>query len=224
MNDSARVILALAAEADDEFIWKHLKVIQAEMFGAGPVSIKFAYYGAENGRQIRPFITTRWIVDPDDMAEVMERGRAPCVCGCFIDVSDILAAALKESQEGPLQAVIIIGDHFRGDLNAAIARAKQLRTAGTRLFLFQQGCSNETEEAFRTLAEHTSGAYFKFQPTIERIAETLPPLLEAVTHFAIGGMYALAEANNASANLLMEQMSDESLFDSADPSIRDFRR
>jgi hypothetical protein len=63
----------------------------------------------------------------------------------------------------------------------------------------------------------------KFQPTIERIAERLPRLLEAVTHFAIGGMHALAEANNASANLLMEQMSDESLFDSADLSIRDFR-
>jgi hypothetical protein len=223
MNDSARVILALAAEANDKFIWNHLKVIQAEMFGTGPVSIKFAYYGAEDGRQIRPFITTQWIVDPDDMAEVMERGRAQCVCGCFIDVGDILAAALKENQDGPVQAVIIIGDHFHGDLNAAIARAKQLRAAGTRLFLFQQGCSNETEEAFRTLAEHTSGAYFKFQPTIERIAETLPPLLEAVTHFAISGMYALAEANNASANLLMEQMSDESLFDSADLSIRDFR-
>jgi hypothetical protein len=38
MNDGARVILALAAAADDEFIWNHLRVIQADMFGAGPVS------------------------------------------------------------------------------------------------------------------------------------------------------------------------------------------
>jgi hypothetical protein len=224
MNDDARVILALAAEADDEFIWNDLRVIQADMFAAGPVSIKFAYYGAEDRRQIRPFITTQWIVDPDDMAEVMERGRAHCVCGCFINVGDILAAALKENQDGPVQAVIIIGDHFHGDLNAAIARAKELCATGTRLFLFQQGHSNETEGAFRTLAEHTGGAYFKFQPTIERIAEKLPGLLQSVTHFAIGGMHALAEVNNASANLLIEQMSDESLFDSADLSIRDFRR
>jgi hypothetical protein len=86
------------------------------------------------------------------MAEMMERGRADCVCGCFIDVGDLLATALKEAQEGPVQAVIIIGDHFHGDLDAAIARAKQLRAAGTRLFLFQQGRSNETEKAFRTLA------------------------------------------------------------------------
>jgi hypothetical protein len=224
MNNGARVILALAAEADDEFIWSRLRVIQADMFGAGPVSIKFAYYGAEDGRQIRPFITTQWLLDPDDMAEVMERARAHCVCGCFIDVGDILDAALKENQEGRVQAVIIIGDHFHGDLNAAIARAKQLRAVGTRLFLFQQGRSRETEEAFRTLADRTNGAYFKFQPTIERIAETLSPLLESVTQFAIGGMHAVAEANNASANLLIEQMSDESLFDSTDLSIRGFRR
>jgi hypothetical protein len=218
MNDSARVILALAAQADDEFIWNHLRVIQAEMFGAGPVSIKFAYYGAEGALQIRPFITTQWIVDPDDMAEVMERGRAHCVCGCFINVGDILAAALKESQEGPVQAVVIVGDHFHGDLDPTIARAKRLRAAGTRLFLFQQGHSKETERAFRTLAEQTGGAYFKFQPTIERIAEKLPRLLEAVTQFAIGGMHVLAQANNESASLLIEQMSD------ADLSIRDFRR
>jgi hypothetical protein len=193
------------------------------MFGAGPVSIKFAYYGAEDALQIRPFITTQWIVDPDDMAEAMERGRAHCVCGCFIDVGDILAAALRESQEGPVQAVIIIGDHFHGDLDAAIARAKQLRAAGIRLFLFQQGRSNETEEAFRTLAEHTGGAYFKFQPAIERIAERLPHLLEAVTHFATGGMRALAQANTESGNLLLEQMGEESLIASADLSIRNFR-
>jgi hypothetical protein len=215
MSDGARVILALAAEADDEFIWKHLKLIQAEMFAAGPVRIKFAYYGAEDARLVRPFITTQWIVDAVDMAEIMERGRARCICGCFVDVGDILSAALKESQEGPVQAVVIIGDHFHGDLDAAIARAKQLRAAGTRLFLFQQGRSKETEEAFLTLAEHTGGAYFKFQPTIERVAEKLPQLLEAVTHFAIGGVHALARANNESADLLLEQLSARSLIDSA---------
>jgi hypothetical protein len=219
MSDDARVILALAAEADDDFIWNHLRVIQADMFGAGPVSIKFAYYGAEDGRQIRPFITTQWLQDPDDMAEVMERGRAHCVCGCFIDVGDILDAALKENQGGPVQAVIIIGDHFYGDLNAAAARAKRLRVAGTRLFLFQQGHSKETERAFRTLAEQSGGAYFKFQPPIERIAERLPRLLEAVAHFTIGGVRALAQANTESGNLLLEQMGDESLFDSTDLSI-----
>jgi hypothetical protein len=46
-NDTARVILALAAEANDDFIWDQLKIIQPDMFAAGPVSVKFAYFGTE---------------------------------------------------------------------------------------------------------------------------------------------------------------------------------
>ena len=34
------MILALAAEADDEFIWDRVRTIQPEMFAAGPVQIK----------------------------------------------------------------------------------------------------------------------------------------------------------------------------------------
>ena len=47
MTNDARVILAVAAEADVNFVWDKLKVIQADMFAAGPVSIKFTYFGAE---------------------------------------------------------------------------------------------------------------------------------------------------------------------------------
>ena len=36
MNDNPRVILTLAAEADDKFIWDQLQTLQLEMFGAGP--------------------------------------------------------------------------------------------------------------------------------------------------------------------------------------------
>src|SRR6516164_4947448 len=134
-NDDARVILAVAAEANDRFIWDRLKDIQAGMFAAGRVQIKFAYFGREGALQTRPCITTRWITDADDMREIMDRGRAGCVCGCFVDVADILAQALQEAQRGPVQAVVIVGDHFHGNLDRAVATAKQLRKAGVRLFL-----------------------------------------------------------------------------------------
>jgi hypothetical protein len=78
---------------------------------------------------------------------------------------------------------------------------------GTRLFLLQQGRSRETEKVFRTLAEQKGGAYFQFNPAVERVAERLPSLLQAVTHFAIGGAQALeAQVNNESVTLLLEQM------------------
>jgi hypothetical protein len=182
-------------------------MLQSEMFVAGPVAIKFGYYGEEGKLPARPFITTRWVTDADDLAELMDRARARCVCGCFVEVGDILKQALRETQQGPVQAVVIIGDSFHGDLDDATMIARQLREAGTRLFLFQQSRFNSTERAFRILAEVTGGAYFPFNPHIERIAERLPGILEAVTHFAIGGMAALKARHNESAVLLLEQMN-----------------
>jgi hypothetical protein len=209
MNDhrDARMILAVAAEADDRFIWDRVRTIQTEMFAAGPVQIKFAYFGREGELQSRPYITTSWVTNADDMAGIMDRGRAGCVCGCYIQIGDILKQALQETRQGPVQAVVIVGDHFHGDLDAAVATAKQLRAAGTRLFLIQQGRSDPTERAFKVLAEVTDGAYFQFNPHIERVADRLPGMLEAVTHFAIGGMPALQARDNESTVLLLEQMS-----------------
>jgi hypothetical protein len=205
MNDQPRVILALATEADDEFIWDRMRTLASEIF-AVPVAVKFAYFGREGALQTRPCITTRWVTDADDWADIVNRGRAGCVCGCYIQTSDILEQALRETRQGPVQAVVVVGDSFHGDLDAAIATAKALRAAGTRLFLFQQGRSGLTEDAFRALAEVTGGAYFQFNPHIERVAERLPEMLEAVTHFAIGGMTALEARGNESAALLLEQM------------------
>jgi hypothetical protein len=148
------------------------------------------------------------------MADLMDKGRAHCVCGCYVNIDDIFAAALDESQQAPVQAVIIVGDAFHGDLDSALARAEQLRAAGTRLFLFQQSsgrhCS-QTANVFRTLAEQTGGAYFGFNPSVERVAHRLPRLLEAVTHFVLGGMQALEALDNQSAALLLEQMNNRTL-------------
>jgi hypothetical protein len=210
MNDDhrdARMILALAAEVDDRFIWDRIRMAQTKMFATGPVAVKFAYFGAEGALPSRPYIATRWVTDADDMADIMDRGRARCVCGCYIRVSDILKQARQEARQKPVQAVVIIGDHFHDGLDEAVAAAKELRAVGTRLFLFQQGRSGPTERAFRILAEVTEGAYFPINPHIERVAERLPGMLEAITHFAIGGMAALEARNNESAVLLLEQMN-----------------
>ena len=207
-DQDARLILALAAEADDRFIWDRLKALQPEMFAAGPLRIKFAYFGREGAlRTRRPYIATSWVTDANEMADLMDRGRAGCVCGCYIQIGDILDQALAETRQGPVQAVVIIADRFHGDLDDAVATAKQLSAVGTRLFLFQQGRSDQTEDAFRILAEVTGGAYFQFNPHIERVAEQLPGMLEAVTHFVIGGMAALEARGDESAVLLLGQMN-----------------
>jgi hypothetical protein len=208
MAMSKRMILTMAIEDDDSFVFEQLKNIQADMFAAGPVQLKFAYFGAEGALQSRPIITTHWITDADDMREIMDRGRAHCVCGCYINVVDILEQAVQEAQQAPVEAVVIVFDHFHTGEHA-VALAKQLRKMGTRLFLIQGSRSSRLvpEPAFRTLAEETGGAYLQFNPAVERVAERLPGMLEAVTHFAIGGTEALAQIQDReSALLLLEQL------------------
>jgi hypothetical protein len=206
-SKDARMILALAAEADDEFIWARLQTLQPDLFAARPVQIKFGYFGREGALASRPYIATNWVTTADELTDIMERGRARCVCGCFVLIGDILAQALEETRQGPVQAVVIVGDQFYGDLAAAVATAKELHATGTRLIFLQQGRSGPTEDAFRILAEVTGGAYFQFNPHIERVAERLPGMLEAVTHFVIGGMAALEARGDESAVLLLEQIN-----------------
>jgi len=132
-NDEPRMILAMASETDDRETWDQVKTIQAELFAAGPAAIKLCYFGRESASRIRPYISTRWVTDANGMADLIDHARRDCVCGCFIQIADILEPALRETRQGrPIQAVVIIGDHFRGDLDAMIATAKQLRDAGTR--------------------------------------------------------------------------------------------
>jgi hypothetical protein len=142
------------------------------------------------------------------MQALMNHARSQCVCGCYVDIDSILGEAVKETKQEPVQAVVIIGDHFHGKRDEALAHAQQLHAAGTRLFLFQRGNRRWAHNGvFKTLAEVTGGAFFEFNPAVERIAERLPCLLEAVTHYAIGGNDALEALANQSAGLLLEQIN-----------------
>src|SRR5262249_21078858 len=111
-----RVILALANHAQTAG-WKRAKVLQRRMFEAAAGSgleMKFAFYGGDDAAGVRRCrITTRWLTDPNDMAVVMDR--AECNCGCYVNIRDVLAQAVKEAAERPLRAVIIVGDAFHDD-------------------------------------------------------------------------------------------------------------
>jgi hypothetical protein len=77
-NQNPRVILALAAEEDDEFAWNQLRTLQANMFAAGPISVQFCYFGAEGARQARrPYIATSWATDDGGAECVLHRARVP---------------------------------------------------------------------------------------------------------------------------------------------------
>ena len=97
------VLFAVAAEGDDEYIWSRLKMLP-ELFTAGPVAIRVGFFGAEGTRSSRPFMVSRWTTNPADLADLLQKARTRCVCGCFVKVSSILEQALRETQQGPLRA------------------------------------------------------------------------------------------------------------------------
>jgi hypothetical protein len=201
-----RVILALATENPSDAIWDRIRMLADEIF-AGPVAVKFAYYGREGaGATRRPCIATDWITVADDWTDIVDQGRVDCVCGCFMQTDDFLIQALRETRQTPVQAVVILGG-FHGKLDTAVATAKLLRAAGTRVFCFQQDRSSPTERAFRALAEVGGGAFYQINPHVDLIAQRLPKMMETITDYAVGGKAALEARGDEPANLLLEQMA-----------------
>jgi hypothetical protein len=203
-----RMIFALAAESNDQLIWDRIRLQCDEMFSAGPIAIKFAYFGREVSPPSRPFVATRWCTDSDDMADSMDHARHDCVCGCFIQINDILEHALHEARQAPLATVVIVGDHFHGDVDDGLTSAKRLGAAGTRVFVFQQG---QGGDEFKALAEATGGAFFQFNLHVEKIAKRLPRFFEAITQYTLGGKTALEARDSEAASLLLEQMNDNQI-------------
>ena len=144
----ARVILALAAEADDDFIWSRLEDIQSNMFAAGPVSIKFAYFGCEGSFERRPFMSTRWATHAGDMQALIDHARDRCVCGCYVNIGDVLVEALKETEQGSIQAVVIIGVVTFDPMMMVAGLAALL--GGTVVFGSNTSTANQLSEAMRS--------------------------------------------------------------------------
>jgi len=153
-------------------------------------------------------ITTRWITDPDDMAVVMDR--AECSCGCYVNIRDVLAQAVKEAEERPLRAVIIVGDAFHDDpdgLDEAAISANRLRRAGTRVFLMQLGDDPITARRLQYLAMVSGGAYFRFDPRTQE--RQFSEMWEVVSGFAAGGEEAVKMTGGQAATPLLQHLKQE---------------
>src|SRR6516225_2995401 len=166
-----RVILALATETDDASVWDRIKTFP--MFNAGPL-VKFGFFGREGASLIRPFIATSWATNVADLAALVDHGQRGCVCGCYVQIGDILEQAMREPE--PVAVVAIVGDSFHGDLDAAIATARRLRARGTAVVFL----SRQADDAFTAIAAAAGGTVLSLPPPpVERIAQRLPEGLEA---------------------------------------------
>jgi hypothetical protein len=199
-----RVMLVLANHGCSPG-WDRAKLLQRQMFDAAvgsDLEMKFAFYGPDDAAGVRRCrITTRWISDPDEMACLMDR--AECNCGCYVYIRDALEQAVKENENRPMRAVIIVGDAFHDDpdsLDEAAISANRLRRAGTRLFLIQQGDNPITARKLQYLANVSGGAYFRFDPRTQE--QQFSEMLEAISAYATGGEEAVKATSGKAATLL----------------------
>jgi hypothetical protein len=203
-----RVMLVLANHAHNPG-WDRAKVLQRQIFDAATGSgleMKFAFYGPDDAAGVRRCrITTHWITDPNDMAGLMDR--AECNCGCYVYIRDAFGQAVKENEDRPMRAMIIVGDAFhddRDDLDEAAISANRLRRAGTRLFLIQQGDDPNTARRLQYLAKVSGGACFRFDP--RRQERQFSEMLGAISAYATGGEEAVKAKGGQAATLVLEHL------------------
>ena len=206
-----RVILVLANHGRSPG-WDRAKVLQRQMFDAAVGSgleMKFAFYGSDDAAGVRRCrITTRWINDPDDMAGLMDR--AECNCGCYVYIRDALGQAVKENEDRPMRAVIIVADAFHDDadvLDEAAISANRLRRAGTRLFLLQQGDDPITARRLQYLAKVSGGAYFRFDPRTQQ--QQFSEMCEAISAYATGVEEGMNSTGRQAATLVLEHLKQK---------------
>ena len=133
--------------------------------------------------------------------------RAECSCGCYVNIRDVLAQSVKEAEERPLRAVIIVGDAFHDDpdgLDEAAISANRLRRAGTRLFLIQHGDDAITARKLKYLAKVSSGAYFRFDPRTQE--RQFSEMLKTMSVYAAGGEEAVKITGGQAATLLLQHL------------------
>jgi hypothetical protein len=210
-NKPPRVLLALANHGHSSG-WDHAKTLQRQIFDAsvgGSLQMKFAFFGPDNDAGVRRFrITKRWIGDSDEMAGLIDR--AECNCGCYVHICSVLGQAVKENADRSMRALVIVGDAFhdsQDSLDEAALSANQLRRAGTRLFLVQQGDDPVTARKLQYLAKVSGGAYFRFDPRTQE--RQFAEMLSVISSYATGGEAAVKATGGQAGTLLLEQLKQE---------------
>jgi hypothetical protein len=206
---SPRVLLALANHGRSPG-WERAKTLQRQMFeAAAGMEMKFAFYGKDDDEGVRSFkISKDWRTNPDDMAAHMDR--AECNCGCYVNIRSVLQQAVKENQDWPMRAVVVVGDAFHDDqdgLDKAALAANQLRREGTRVFLIQQGDDPHTARKLQYLARVSGAAYFKFDQKTQQ--QQFAEMLELGSAYAAGGDEAVKTAGGQTATLLLEHLKQQ---------------
>ena len=163
----------------------------------GGLDIQLIYY-----RGFGECRASKWYSEPAALSRAMLS--VQCLGG-RTQIGKVLARAMKETKDKPVQAVVFVGDCMEEDPDLLCDRAGQLGLLNTPLFVFHEGGEPLAAGGFRQMAKLSGGAYSRFDANS---AEALKELLRAVAVFAAGGRRALADRSSGNSRIagLLEQL------------------
>jgi hypothetical protein len=196
---SGRLIFALDATASRKPTWDLAAKLQAQMFQEvatiGGLSLQLVYY-----RGLGECKASGWVSESSRLLRLMER--IDCRTGTT-QIKRVLTHAANEATKQPVAALVFVGDAIEENPDVLSKGARSLRQLKTPCFMFQEGQDPTVEAAFRAVADHSGGAYARFDSAS---GKQLGDLLRAAALFAIGGAAALAGRKDSGSTLLIEQL------------------
>ncbi|HEY1613077.1 MAG TPA: hypothetical protein VGF97_05200 [Rhizomicrobium sp.] len=179
-----RLIFAVDATMSRQRTWDSASEIQRDMFDVaraiGGIGMQLVFF---RGRG--EFDASRWTTNPAALAERMSR--VSCRSG-FTQICRVLKHAADEAGRTNVRTLVLIGDSFEENPQAALDAAGALALRGVRAFLFQEGDNPDATAVFREIARLTGGVHARFDSTsIGRLRD----LLRAAAVYAAGGLPAL---------------------------------
>jgi hypothetical protein len=146
----------------------------------GSVLVNLIYYRGKNECK-----TSGWVSDPEILNRAMLR--LACRTG-LTQIAKALRMANNTGQ-GPVSAVVFIGDHCEDDADELASLASSLGKKGTPIFVFHECADDDfrsvkAQRVFQGLAEFSGGLYCEFKPDSGAV---LRDLLANVAAFSTGG-------------------------------------
>lgn len=194
-----RLIFALDATQSRQPTWDRACNLQAEMFreagSLGGLAIQLVFY-----RGFGECKASAWTSDSDELMRRMLRVRCE---GGLTQIGKVLTNARRQAEQGPVAALVFVGDAFEEDIDRVCHKAGELGLLGVPALMFQEGADPAASRAFGEIAKLTGGAHCSFDPSS---AETLRELLRAAAAFAAGGYRALTDLSDAGAARLRKAL------------------
>jgi hypothetical protein len=198
-NRAARLVLALDATMSRQPTWDLACKLQGQMFDAvgriGTLAVQLVYF-----RGLGECRSSRFVADTSALKDLMVK--IDCRGG-HTQIGKVLAHALKESEQGKVNALVYIGDAMEESVDDLCERAGRLGLKGTPIFVFQEGSNPTAERAFKEMARLSRGAWFRFD---RNSAARLAGLLSSVAVYAAGGIPALQDRGRPEDLLMIENL------------------